>query len=346
MEHNSSLPVLPSACRSNDTLVALACPGCRRAIVNEGPRWKCPSCGRFFVYNRGILSFLSPEDRFNEGDFEEKQINAWNHSASLRDKIRRSRLLAFLNLIRIKFSLSGRRDRLFYNEMRHGSRDRLILDIGCGGGRHYFCDYGKVVGVEPVLGLAIFASQVYDAVYQASALNLPFADGSFDYVVSSDVIGHIPNDKKDQLFSEMYRVLKTGGRTVHVSEADAVSPMFKFAHRYPDLFQTHFVCIPGHIGLELPSELKRRFEKHGFNEVTCKKLSSNLHELGTWAAYFDNEYKTKSTWLGLVVTIDRLLSRSFLVKEVLHFALEPLAQLDDCLTPLDYTSGVLVVFEK
>src|SRR6185295_10707401 len=157
-----------------------------------------PSCQRIYTYNRGILSFLSPEERFNEGAFEEKQINAWTYSARQRDRIRQSKLLSFLNLVRIKFSMSGRRDRLFYNEMRRGRPDQLILDIGCGGGRHYFTEYGKVVGVEPVLELALFASQIYDAVYQSNALALPFADETFDYVVSSDVIGHIVNEQKDQ----------------------------------------------------------------------------------------------------------------------------------------------------
>ena len=29
--------------------------------------------------------------------------------------------------------------------MAHGDKSRLILDLGCGGGRHYFCNYGKVI---------------------------------------------------------------------------------------------------------------------------------------------------------------------------------------------------------
>src|SRR5262245_51214744 len=92
------------------TLVTLVCPGCKTEIARDNADWKCPACGRLFTYNQGILSFLTPEERFNEGVYEEKQIANWTHSARLRDKIRHSRWLSLLNDIRIRFSLSGRRD--------------------------------------------------------------------------------------------------------------------------------------------------------------------------------------------------------------------------------------------
>ena len=74
-------------------------------------------------------------------------------------------------------------------------------------------------------------------VYRCLGSALPFADESFDYVVSADVIGHIRHEDKDRLFAEMHRVLKKGGKAIHVIETDATSRWFKFAHRYPDLFQ-------------------------------------------------------------------------------------------------------------
>ncbi len=326
--------------------IRFICTHCKNPVTKRGTDMVCDSCGRVFPIIDGIPSFLSPEERFNQGDFQETQINAWTYSARLRDKIRSSRLLTFLNFLRIKFSMSGRRDRLFYDEMHGGSPERLILDIGCGGGRHYFCDYGTVIGVEPVLPLAKFAAKIYAGVVQCNALTLPFADGTFDYVVSSDVIGHIVNEEKDKLFAEIHRVLKKGGRTVHVSEADSTSPMLRFAHRYPALFKKHFVDKPGHIGLELPSELKARFERHGFRQITFRRLSSNLQACGTFVAFFDNEYLEHSRTIRWIVRLDRLLARSFVVMELLHFPMELLARIDDALTPLDHAGGVLVVFEK
>lgn len=331
---------------SASSLVQLVCPSCKQAIVADGPDWKCPACQRPFTRNRGILSFLTPEERFNEEVFEEAQIAAWTDSARLREKIRASKFLTLIDLVRIKYSLSGRRDRIFRDEMKpRGGPHRLILDIGCGGGRHYFCEYGTVIGIDPVLPLLQMAKEIYKEVYQSSGYSLPFADASFDYVVSSDVIGHISDAHKDKLFAEIHRILKPGGRTVHCSEVDSINPWFRFAHKYPDLFQLQFVDTPGHIGLELPSQLRQRFLKHGFREITFRKLSSVIQEPGTIAGRFDNEFKSKSKAIAFWVAVDWLFSRTFAMRQALNFLLEPLARIDDWLTPLDYTSGALIVYE-
>jgi len=332
---------------SPSSLVQLVCPACRRPIEPAGTAWKCPACERPFTRNQGILSFLTPEERFNESVYEEAQLAAWTASARLREKIRASRFLTLLNTVRIRWSLSGRRDRLFLDEMQpRAGPHRLILDLGCGGGRHYFCDYGKVIGVDPVLPLLQMAGRIYSEVYQTSGRNLPFADSSFDYVVSSDVLGHIRSQDKDQLFSEIHRVLKPGGRTVHCSEADADNVWFRFAHKYPELFAVYFVDRPGHIGLESPTQIRQRFLRHGFTEIAFKRLNSVIQEPGTLVALFDNEYRLKARWVRACLAVDRVLNASFLVRELANFAFEPLARLEDWLTPIDATSGALVVYEK
>jgi ubiquinone/menaquinone biosynthesis C-methylase UbiE len=332
---------------SPSSLVKLVCPACKQPIASAGADWKCPACARPFTRNQGILSFLTPEERFNESAYEADQIAAWTASARLRDKIRASKFLTLINLIRIRFSLSGRRDRVFRDEMLPGAGpNRVILDLGCGGGRHYFCDYGKVIGVDPVLPLLQMARKIYDEVYQTSGFKLPFADESFDYVVSRDVLGHISFENKDLLFAEIHRVLKKGGRTVHCSEADADNVWFRFAHRYPELFAVHFVDKPGHISLELPTRIRARFLKHGFKEITFRRLNSTIQEPGTLVALFDNEYRSKSKWLSASVAIDKVLNANFALREALNFLLEPLAKFDDWLTPLDSTSGALIVYEK
>ena len=343
----STLQVTAVETQSPSSLVKLVCPACKQPIVPDGEEWKCPSCARPFRQNHGVLSFLTPEERFNEGAYEADQIAAWTASARLRDQIRSSKLLTFLNRLRIKFSLSGRRDRVFLNEMQRGTGpQKLILDLGCGGGRHYFCDYGKVIGIDPVLPLLKMAGKIYDEVYQTSGFKLPFADESFDYVVSSDVLGHIGTENKDLLFSEIRRVLKKGGRTVHCSEADADNIWFRFAHRYPELFEIFFVNKPGHISLEKPTRIRERFLKHGFREIAFQRLSGTLQVPGTHAAMFDNEYRRKSIWINACVAIDKVLSANFAIREALNFLLEPLARLEDWLTPVDTTSGALVVYEK
>jgi hypothetical protein len=86
--------------------------------------------------------------------------------------------------------------------------------------------------------------------------------------------------------------------------------------------------------------------KHGFREVAFKRLNSTIQEPGTLAALFDNEYRTKSKAISMLVSIDKLLNRSFVFRELLNFFLELLAQIEDRLVPINYTSGALVVYEK
>lgn len=327
-------------------LVKLICPDCRAEIARSNSEWRCPKCGRRFPLVHGILSFLTDAEKFNEGEFEEKQKHAWSDSAQLRQKISQSSWLSLLNTVRIKFSFSGRRDRIFYNEMAHGGKSRLILDLGCGGGRHYFCDYGTVIGVDPVLELLPLAQKLYAEVYHAGGYQLPFADNSFDYVVSSDVLGHIPFDKKDALFAEMHRVLKPGGRAVHVIETDGTNVWFREAKKIPGYFQKYFIDVPGHVGMELPTALQERFLRHGFKTVRFQKLYGFFQPLGVVAAFFDPALDRFPRRIRLAAHLDRLLSRFFPVREGLHFVIEPLAFVTDRLTPLDHGSGMLVVFEK
>ena len=201
--------------------------------------------------------------------------------------------------------------------------------------------------LRPAIASELFEfCRFHQRIFVSKPRQTPFADNTFDYLVSSDVLGHIPFDKKDQIFGEIYRVLKKGGRTAHLIETDSSAPWFRFAKRDPKLFQLYFVDRLGHIGLETPTALRERFHRHGFKDVVFQKTSSNLQELGTFAGFFDNEYARRSAKVRAVVALDKLLAKNLLVRESLHLLMEPLALLDDWLTPIDYGCGMLVVFEK
>ena len=324
----------------------LICPHCRIQILHKGEVWACDKCGRVYPYREGVLSFLEAQESFNPTNFEDEQEAAWTTSAQLRDRIRSSKLLSFLNWLRIHISISGRRDRIFYKAMHRNDSGRLILDIGCGGGRHYFCDYGTVIGIDPVLELLQIAKTIYSEVYHASAFALPFGDNTFDYVVSSDVIGHISNEDKDRLFSEMYRVLKPGGRTVHVIETDADNIWLRYLRRNPAWFKEIFVDRPGHIGLELPSQLRNRFLRAGFKQVRFEKFVGTVPDCGFLSACFDNEIKNQSRILGTAVFLDRILASHPVLKEATNVLLEPASKISNLFTSIDDSHGTLVVFEK
>jgi tellurite methyltransferase len=97
---------------------------------------------------------------------------------------------------------------------------RHVLDLGCGVGRHalLFAEHGFVV--EAVDGAAAgldFAGRAAAqrglrvSLRQADADALPFADASFDYVLSWNVIFHGTLGDVGHRLAEIWRVLKPGG---------------------------------------------------------------------------------------------------------------------------------------
>jgi ubiquinone/menaquinone biosynthesis C-methylase UbiE len=98
-----------------------------------------------------------------------------------------------------------------------------VLDIGCGYGRHSFEVVrrgGRAVALDlsdtelkDVLAMfrALHAEDGVPAgaAVNADALSLPFADASFDHVVASEVLEHIPADER--AMAEIARVVRPGG---------------------------------------------------------------------------------------------------------------------------------------
>ncbi|MGC2169241.1 MAG: class I SAM-dependent methyltransferase [Acidimicrobiales bacterium] len=102
-----------------------------------------------------------------------------------------------------------------------------LLDLGCGFGRHAFeaarrgayvvaVDAGEdeVKGVAGMFNAMVAAGELDESsqhatVVQGDALALPFADSSFDRVICSEVLEHIPDDLG--AMRELTRVLRPGG---------------------------------------------------------------------------------------------------------------------------------------
>lgn len=93
-----------------------------------------------------------------------------------------------------------------------------VLDLGCGNGRLYeFLKDKKIdyTGVDSSEGLLKLAREKYGETakfVKGDALNLPFADESFDKIVSIAVLHHIPSkESRKKFLSEARRVLKKDG---------------------------------------------------------------------------------------------------------------------------------------
>lgn len=112
----------------------------------------------------------------------------------------------------------------WYRALHARMRDALagvrgrVLDAGCGTG-------GLLAGLRGLAGVALFGLE-YDAlaapraaaksgapVVRGSINALPFADASFDAVLSADVLCHAAVDPPTAL-AELHRVLRPGGRLV------------------------------------------------------------------------------------------------------------------------------------
>ena len=101
----------------------------------------------------------------------------------------------------------------------------LVLDAGCGTGRHLSEAFRRrgvhVVGIDMSHEDSIAARNIMKimeqegeggngswGVFKADITRLPFSDRSFDLVICSEVLEHIPEDSK--AVSEITRVLKPG----------------------------------------------------------------------------------------------------------------------------------------
>ncbi len=98
------------------------------------------------------------------------------------------------------------------------SQARMILDAGCGTGGMLswlprFAGRGRVVGIDVVASALRFCRERHHThLAQASATHLPFADSTFDFVTSFDVLVQLPGEgAAEQAIREMYRLLRPGG---------------------------------------------------------------------------------------------------------------------------------------
>ena len=148
----------------------------------------------------------------------------------------------------------------------------LVLDLGCGEGRHVISAYIEAdvhsVGVDLSLeDLRTTLDKFSDfdepdnpaksfGLSSANALELPFADNTFDKVICSEVLEHIP-DYRGAL-REIERVLKPGGLFC------ASVP-----RRWPEkicwiLSEGYYKVPGGHVRIFRSRELRGEIEQLGF----------------------------------------------------------------------------------
>lgn len=244
----------------------LVCVACRGALERQGAELRCEACGARAPLVGRIPVFCEGEQFYET--YAEEHIPYVGEPPPLK------RLL-----LRLLPYWSWREWRFFHKHLRAGD---AVLDLGCGRGREWFTvGTASVAGVDPCL--TALGQCDYDTVAAADISRLPFADATFDCAVTSHVLGHIPFDEKDAALGEMARVLKPGGRSVHIIETDTHNAFASYAKRDPELYRRNFIETDGHIGLELPSAVLERFRRNGFDIADVRKMESGP----IWPRYYE-----------------------------------------------------------
>ena len=199
------------------------------------------------------------EDLYKRAGVED--LSEFYRTKFVSDEVLDARYFSALNRFDMRFA----RTMWVYDNVRAGS---TVLDLGCGAGmlallkRKGVTLFGVDLSSE---GALASRRNGYDFTCAAELTRLPFDADSFDYAVSLDVLGHVGFEEKDAVLSEIRRVLRPGGVTLHGIECtDRLAQ--KSYEEMTDEELRRFVAVDGHVGLEEEHEHAARFRRF-FREV-------------------------------------------------------------------------------
>jgi len=225
--------------------------------------------------------------------------------------------------------------------LRPGSK---ILDVGCGGGRPVLAAIGPTVGLEPIAELAVQARTVYAEVVECGAEAMRLNDGQFDAVVSTDILGHIPVPIKDAVMSEMFRVLRPGGITLHLAEADSNGWLARIAKRESAPYQHVWIDVPDHRAMETAEVQLARFRKAGFVIEKSRPFLPVVVPCGAISVLL-KEHKNLPLWLKMFRYCDGILAKNEIICEIANVVLTPLSVIN-LFAPVGHGLGILIKARK
>jgi SAM-dependent methyltransferase len=177
-----------------------------------------------------------------------------------------------------------------------------ILDVGCKDGQYLTgCD-GEIIALD------IKVDPVHDDLTYVTAdgTRMPFNTDTFDYVVTNQVLEHIPNNRKAPFIAEISRVLKIDGEL-----------LLSFPNRLwpgnPHQLPAGYSLLPREVGLELSALLAEDqanyYRDHVFNisPLAVRKLLSRFFEETNYATLDilqETKELSKQSWSRMKLVVD------------------------------------------
>lgn len=168
-----------------------------------------------------------------------------------------------------------------------------VIDLGSGAGNDCFVARAETGETGKVIGIDFTEAMIDKARHNAEKLGynnvefrfgdiekIPVTANAADVIVSNCVLNLVPD--KDNVFKEIYRVLKPGG---HFSISDVV-----LVGQLPDELQHDAVMYAGCVsGAVQKSEYLGLIEKNGFKNITLQKEKAIVLPDDILKNYFDEE---------------------------------------------------------
>jgi len=172
--------------------------------------------------------------------------------------------------------------------------DARVLDVGaaCGQFMHILGRQNpgwKITGLEPNPKAVATGRELFGAdLVQGTLEDNPFDDESFDLVILTHVIEHVPSPM--DTLSRIHRLLKPGG-VLYGETENIEAPDARIMGKYWGLFH-----IPRHLYFFTPDTLTALARKAAFGEVRVE----NTFNPGSWALgwqfYFEHKVLGRSTF--------------------------------------------------
>lgn len=166
----------------------------------------------------------------------------------------------------------------------------VVLDLGSGGGFDVFIaaqkvgPTGKSIGVDMTHEMLVKARKSIAQFTQRTGLNnvefllgeiehLPLPDNSIDVVISNCVINLSPH--KPQVWKEIFRVLKPGGRAA-ISDLALMQPL------PPDIVESVTALVGCVAGAALITDTESMIKEAGFTEFKFDNKSKLIDKMEQW----------------------------------------------------------------